>query len=106
MKELHFSKDTPMGEVKVVLRIIRHLLYFRYSQSQMAEQAISQFESKGVKVRRGDGWIEVDFVGDRNSIKIGPYTIDLEEETNEQIETKLQDFYTNQFIKSGFKLLR
>ena len=104
MKQLTFTKPSQIGEVKVVMRIIRHLLYFKYSHNQHAEAAIKSFEAKGVKFRKGDGWLEVDIFGSNPIIKLGDYEIDLEEDKLEDIEQKLAEFYTVQYVKSGFKL--
>lgn len=104
MKQLTFTKPSQIGEVKVVMRIIRHLLYFKYSHSQHAEAAIKSFEVKGVKFRKGNGWLEVNIFGDNNVVKLGDYEIDLEEDKQEDIENKLAEFYTLQYVKSGFRL--
>jgi len=50
------------------------------------------------------GWIEND---DAYTLKpsLGDLEVDLEEDTPEQIENKLAEFYTIQYIKSGFILL-
>lgn len=105
MKELIFTKPSQMGEIKVILRIIKYLLYFKFNQTPYTEQIIRNFEAKGVKFRKSGGWLEVDLFSDNNLVKFGDYEIDLEEDTNEQIENKLAQFYTTQYIKNGFRMI-
>jgi len=104
MIELTFSKPSQIGEVKVVLRIIRHILYFKYTSSKEMEQMIRQFALKGVKFRKSNNWLEVDLFRDNTIGKFGDYEIDLEEDDADKIERKLAEFYTVQYIKMGFKL--
>lgn len=105
MRELKFIKETQLGKIIVNLRIIKNLLYFKYNETQYAKQVISQFKAKGVKIREGKNWIEVDLFGDNKEAKIGEYLIDLETDSQEKIEKNLEDFYLTQYIKSGFKLV-
>ena len=105
MIELRFTKPSQLGEVKIVLRIVRHLLYFKYSHSDYAEQAIKQFRAKGIRFRKSPNWLEVDIFGDNKVVKIGDEEIDLEEDKDEAIEKKLSDFYVVQYVKSGFKMV-
>lgn len=104
MKELIFTKPSPVGEVRVILRIVRHILYFKYNQSPYMDQAIKSFEAKGVKFRKSAGWLEVDIFNNVTVAKLRDYEVDLEEDSDEAIEEKLGDFYLAQYIKSGFKL--
>lgn len=106
MKELKFKKDTQLGKIEVALRIIKYKLYFKFNNSQYAQQAISQYKSKGVKIRHSNNWIEVDIFGDNEEAKIGAYNFDLKNDSIEKIETQLRDFYLTQYIKSGFKLVK
>lgn len=104
MKELILTKQSQMGEIKIVLRIIKHKLYFKYNIHQYSQQAIAQYKAKGVKIREGNGWLEVDIFGDNKEANIGEFLINLEEDSDEKIENQLRDFYLANYIKSGFKL--
>ena len=103
-KELIFKKSTPMGEIKIVLRIIRSILYFKFSNSNEANQMISFLSQKGARFRKSANWLEVDLFGDLSEVKLGDFLFNLEEDNSEEIEDKLAKFYTIQYIKSGFAL--
>lgn len=104
MKELTLKKQTPQGEIKVVVRIISHLIYIKFNQNEYTEQILQDYKNKGIKIRKGLGWLEIDLFGDIKVAKLGDFEIDLEEDSIEQIEEKLSNFYLTQYIKSGFTL--
>lgn len=106
MRELTFKKPSPMGEVKIEMKIRGSLIYFKYSHSEHAESAIKNFKDKGLEIRfdRNKEWIEVNLFKGIKSAKIGEFDIDLEKDKPEEIENKLAKFYTVQYIKSGFSI--
>lgn len=104
MKELILSKPSQIGEVKVVLRIIGKLLFFKYNQTKEAQQLINQFRARGVRIEESKEWIKVYLFVDKSGlIKIGDIEIDLDSEPEESIENKLAQFYAFQYIKQGFR---
>ena len=107
MKELIFRKGTGYGEIKVVMRITGRLIYFKSNMNQQAEQLIKQMISKGINIEKGREWIRIDLfsnVPSETPAKLGDIEVDLEEDSNEVIESKIAGFYVLQYTKGGFKL--
>ena len=109
MKELKVKKqDTPYGAVTIKLRIIGKKIYIKSSQSQHAEQFISQYRSKGADVLQGKNWTRIDLFKNRPS-ETGEYTlshikININKDSENIIEEKLHDYYVVLFGKSGFEI--
>ena len=109
MKEFKFSKQgTPMGDVNVFMRIIGRIIYFKFNQSQYAQQVIQQMRNKGaiINVGRHGEWVRCNIFSnpELTLVKLGNREINLEEDTDEIVENKLAVFYTGMYSKSGFSL--
>lgn len=108
MIERIFKKQTPLGEIKVVLRIIGKQIYFKFNNHQHTQQMVEKLKARGVGIRMGNGWMEVDLfkaLGSESVLKLGNIEIDTEEDSLEVIENKLNKFYTASYIQQGFELI-
>lgn len=90
--------------VKGVLRIIGRLLFFKFNDTPYANQMIEQMRQKGAEIVHGGGWIKVNMFPREGLIKIGGEEIEIEKKTPAEIESLLFNFYSNQYIKAGFKV--
>ena len=105
MKELIFIQENPqMGKLKVVLRIVGRLLYFKFSDNQYSQGIISQLKAKGAEVIIRGGWVQINIFQGQEVIKLGEKEIVIEETSDEEFEVLLSDFYKIQYVKAGFKL--
>jgi len=101
MKELIFTKNTQQGIVRGILRVVHKFLYFKYNDSTYSKQAIEEFKKRGLKIKEGKSWIQIDLLGDNETIKLGDMIIE-NTDSNEDIEEKLFNFYKNQYKLAGF----
>ena len=109
MKELKFSKNDPqMGDVKVIIRIIGKIIFYKFNDHQYAQQVIQQLRNKGaiINVGRHGQWVRYNMFTsqDNNLYTVGKIEIDLEKDTEEIIENKLAILCTEMYSKSGFSL--
>ena len=102
MKQLTFKKSTNQGLIEGILRVSGKFIYFKYNNTTQSKQAIDNFREKGIEIKEGKGWIQVDLLKDRESVNLGSIFIDTLEESDEQIEEKLFKFYKDQYTKLGF----
>lgn len=102
MKQLTFKKASPQGNVDGILRVINKFIYFKYNNTRKSIQIINEFKKKGIKVEEGKGWIRIDLIGDNESIKLKEIIIDTLEDSEEEIEEKLYNFYLNEYKNLGF----
>lgn len=102
MKEFKFRKQTPQGNVDGICRISGKMIYFKYNDSNQARQVLDEFRKKGINIREGKGWIQVDLLGSNDSVQLGDSYIDIQEDSDEEIEEKLFKFYVAQYNKLGF----
>lgn len=105
MQELKFTQNHPQaGLIKLVLRVIGRKLYYKFNNSQYAEQVISQLQSKGALIQKGRGWIMVDMFAKipQDFVKLGDVEFKLSETTPEELEGILAKFYIIQYTKAGF----
>jgi len=105
MKQLIFIQENPqMGKLKVVLRIVGRLLYFKFSDNQYSQGIISQLKAKGAEITIRKGWVQINIFQGQEVIKLGEKEIVIEETSDEEFEVLLSDFYKIQYVKAGFKL--
>lgn len=104
MKQLTFKKQTQQGLVDGVLRVHEKLIFLKYKQSNVAQQVLKEFKAKGLEIEEGKGWIKIDLLKDHDLVKLGEYEINQENDTLEEIEIKLFNFYKDQYKKQGFYL--
>jgi len=106
MKELNIKQTHPqLGKVEGIMRILGHIIFLKFNSNQYAEQVITMLQSKGAVITRGKGWIRVNMFGTNKSAKLGNMEIWLEEETPEQIEIKLRDFFKQKYLEAKFEVV-
>lgn len=105
MKQLIYTQENPqLGKIKGVLRIIGKLLYFKFNNSQQANQMIQQMQSKGAVIIMGRKWIKIDMFRDREYVKLGEKEFDVSKLSDDEVEKILFDFYKTQFKKANFEV--
>lgn len=102
MRTIKFIQSSQMGMIDGLIRFVGRDIYIKVKNAQYLNQMITQLKNKGAKVIESKSWIKIDIFGDNQTAKLGEYIIDLEEDTNEQIEDKLCKFYAEQYKKGGF----
>ena len=102
MKTIKFIQSTQMGMIDGLIRFIGRDIYLKIKNAQYLESSINQLKAKGAKVEQSKSWVKIDIFRDNQFVKLGEEEIDLEEDTNEEIENKLCRFYTQQYKKGGF----
>lgn len=73
------------------------------NSSSYVDQLISDFESRGASVIKGNGgWMRIDIVKDHSLVKLGDYEIDQEEMDDEEMENNMFNFYNGKYKEAGF----
>lgn len=109
-KELKFLKDSPQGKIDLEIAIKGKLIAVKKKQgdNSYANQFIAQYKSKGVSVVEKRDFVVVNIFSslsdEQRTAKIGQIEIDFDEDSEEQIETKLTNFYLDMFSKAGFEV--
>jgi hypothetical protein len=108
MRQLKLSKEQAGQLIQVTLGFDGRLIAVKKdAMNPQAQAFITQFKAKGAKVDEKKTHFVVDIfdkVEQNQVVKLGFITIDLEEDTNEQIEEKLCNFYIDMYSKAGFKI--
>lgn len=110
MKQLDFFKDNGVnGQINISIAIKGKKIAVKKSNSnQETIQFVEQYKSKGVSVVENRTHFIIDFLSNRKGlISLGRpklIEIDLDNDTETQIEDKLSTFYIDIFSKSGFNL--
>lgn len=105
MIELKFIQQNPqLGEVKVIMRIIGKIIYFKFNQSDYAEHIMKQMSERGAIILKARDWIRVNIFSNNEEIKIGNYEFNVNTTPEPEIERMLSEFYVAQYLKAGFTL--
>lgn len=105
MIELKFKQINPqMGEIKIIMRIIGKFIYFKYNQSEYAENIMKQMSERGAIIIKARDWIKVDMFHGKEDIKIGEKEFNVITTNEKEIEKILSEFYVSQYLKAGFTL--
>lgn len=103
MKEIIYTQNNPqMGLIKGILRVIGSMLYFKFNNHQYSKQVIDQLKAKGAEIEKGRGWIRVNMFKDNEFVKLGDKEFNVKENTDEENEEILINFYVMHFRKSNF----
>lgn len=105
MIEIKYSQDNPkMGKLNGNLRILGKTLYFKFNNNQYVEQLISNFKQRGAEIDKSDktGWIRINMFKGQSFVKLGGREFDVNETSEEEVETILGEFYAKYFTQSGF----
>jgi len=105
MRQLTYTQNNPqLGKLKGVLRIIGKMLYFKFNNSQQANQMIQQMQSKGAVIIMGRKWIKIDMFRGQEYVKLGEKEFDVSKLSDNEAEKILFDFYKAQFTKANFEV--
>ena len=103
MIELKFKQNSAqLGEVKIIMRIIGQMIYFKFNNNQYSESVIQQMQQKGAKIIKAKDWIRADIFGDNEDVKIGGVEFNVKETKEEEKERILSEFFITQYLKAGF----
>jgi len=103
--QIDFKKDDPnVGNVKGKLRIKGKDLFFKFNQSEVAQQMIAKMQSGGAIITPGRKWIKVNMFGNHEEVKMGNNVFEPKEKTSEELEIILTEFYQAQYTRAGFEV--
>jgi hypothetical protein len=101
--ELKFKQNSAqLGEVKILMRIIGGLIYFKFNQTPYAESIIKQMTDRGANIQKVKDWIRVDMFFDKEDVRLGGVEFNIKTTSPEEIERILSEFYITQYLKAGF----
>ena len=90
-------------KVTVKYRFNNKDIYLKCLDKTYAMQMIAKIKSKGGSVQEARNWLKCDIIGDHKIVKLGPYEIDIDIDTDKQIEKKFFNFFLFTLKKAGFK---
>lgn len=107
MIEINYQKPNPQGGIlKGKLRIIGKDLFFLIHNSPYAQQLIQNLQSRGAVIEKDsrNKWVKADMFSNQkgNLFKIAGKEFNIEEVSDQEIESILGDFYYLNFQKAGF----
>lgn len=105
MKEIIYSQVHPnLGVLRGVCRILGKFLYFKFNNTEQANNMIAQLEQRGALIEQAGGWIKVFMFTKGEIYKLGGIEFNINEKSEEEMEQILYNFYYNQFTRMGFKI--
>lgn len=96
------KEDPNMGNVKVKIRIKGKIIFFKFNQSEIANQIMAKMQKAGAIITPGKGWIKVNIFGENKEIKLGTDEFNVNDKTDSEIEKILGNFYIINYTKTGF----
>lgn len=103
MKQIIYTKPTPQGLIKGVLRVVGKYVFLKKNNNLTeTNQLIDAYRKKGAIVKDARTWIQIDFIKENEVIRLGEKEVDLNETTKEELENFIYEFYLNQYKKKGF----
>ena len=100
MKQINFKQN----QVKGILRIIGKDLFFKFNDSQYAQNMIFQMQQNGAIINISRTWVRVNIFGDNEYIKLGENEFNVKETSIEEIEQILCDFYAQKYKEAKFEV--
>lgn len=106
MRELKAYQENPQyGPMTVTMRLDGQTIYLKSSNTPQKNQMVAQLKAGGALIEESSaGWIKIDMFNTHKFAKFGPYEIDSEEETQENIEEKLLQFYKDKYEQAHFNV--
>jgi len=104
MKELIAQQPTPQGMVKIHLRIMGKLLFFKFNKSEQALSLLEQMKAKGADIEQGDKWIKVNMFKNHTLVKLGGNEFDVTTIKQEDLEKILFNFYSDKYKEAHYKV--
>jgi len=75
----------------------------RRESTAYIDKLINDFEKKGASIIKGNGgWVRVDIIKDHERVKLGDAYIEQNEQTDEEIEGILFDFFFAKYREAKF----
>jgi hypothetical protein len=102
MKQIRFIQNTSNGMVDGLLRVIGKNIFIKIKNKVYLEKMLNELIKKGAKTQTAKDWVKIDIFGENKLVKLGISEIDLENESEQEIESKLATFYMEQYKKGGF----
>jgi len=107
-KQINYSqKNSKMGNMKGILRILGKRLFFKHNNNQYQQQIIQDLSRKGAKISIGGrGWILVDMFHDIDEdqpVKLLNKEFLPHQLSDIEVEAVLAEFYLSHFTKAGFQ---
>lgn len=102
------NNNSQFGMVQVVLRFVDKNIFIKSNINAQARNLIEQFRARGAEVEWNIDmtWCRVNLFKINPVIKLGEYEIDSEEDTPNEIEKKLADFYQGKYQQAHFEVTR
>ena len=86
-----------------VYRFIKRGIFLKCNNLQYASQLVQQIKDKGGKVTHRRNWMLCDIIGSHDAAILGPYKINVLEDSDEKIEETFYNFFLMTLQKAGFK---
>ncbi len=104
MKQLKFNKKDPtMGDVSGILRVDGKILYFKFNQSEPAQNMIATTKAKGAIVTEGRKWIRINIFAENKEVILNKEQFNVDEKTDDEVEDILIRFYGEKYTQAGFE---
>ena len=106
MKQFKATQNTPQyGPQSLYMRFVGKIFFMKGAQdsTKYVDKLIVDFEKKGASILKGNGgWIRIDIIKSNSLVKLGKVEIDIEESTDEEIETHLFNFFFTKYREAKF----
>lgn len=102
MIQINATKNSEKGVVRITMRFIGKNIFIRKKEnSSESISMINQLKNKGLRVWESREWIKCDLLGENEVIRLGNIEVD-KDETPEEQERKLSQFYAEKYKQGGF----
>jgi len=106
MKQFKATQNTPQyGLQSLHARFIGKLMFLKGAQNstKYVDKLITDFEARGASIMKGNGgWIRIDIIKENIVVKLGDVEIDREEDSEEEVEQKMYDFFSKKYREANF----
>jgi hypothetical protein len=102
------NQNSQFGLVQVVLRFVGQDIFIKSNINAQAKTLIEQFRTRGAEVEWNSDftWCRVNLFKINPVIKLGSIELDEEENTPQEIEKGLADFYESKYQEAHFEVIR
>lgn len=103
--QIKFTKeDQKMGLVEGLIRIKGKRVFFKFNNSDIAQNMVAKLQQGGAIITPGRKWIRVNMFGTHELVKLGGHEFNPQTKTNEAVEVILTEFYQIQYARAGFEI--
>ena len=89
-------------QTTAVYRFIGRIVYMKMNNLEYAQPLIDKIVQKGGKVETNKGWIRADIIGDNKIVRFGQYEINVDTQSETEIQNMFVEFFTAILKQSGF----